>query len=173
MIRLPISAPLCIVLVFNVDSVSGRRGSSRVSGELCLCPCPPGWLSFGDRYFKHIGTQKTWADVEIECIKLDGNLASVHSEEENTFLLQLINSIKASYTWIGGSDSEKEGTWLWSDGSQLDFTKWGNGQPDNYGVENCIKTPGNLNIGGVFLTEMYIIRLLDAERRRMPPELRM
>ncbi|XP_069046936.1 galactose-specific lectin nattectin-like [Lepisosteus oculatus] len=108
---------------------------TRVNGELCQCPCPPGWVSFGDRCFQYIGTEKTWADAELECTRLRGNLASVHNEEEEAFLLQLIKSNKATSTWLGGSDSVKEGTWLWSYGSLLDYTKWNNGGPNNYQVK--------------------------------------
>ncbi|MBN3314606.1 AJL2 protein, partial [Atractosteus spatula] len=92
----------------TLPAVSGRLGANTAHVELCKCPCPPGWVSFANRCFQYIGTEKTWADAEMECIKLGGNLASVHSEEENTLLLQLIKSNKTSNTWIGGSDGEKE-----------------------------------------------------------------
>ena len=42
-------------------------------------------------------------------------------------------------TWIGGTDKEKEGCWVWSDGSPLVWTEWYPGQPDNYDSdEHCM-----------------------------------
>ncbi|XP_072326957.1 C-type lectin lectoxin-Enh6-like [Scyliorhinus torazame] len=41
-------------------------------------------------------------------------------------------------TWIGLHDFFKEGTFLWTDGSSIDFTKWNLGEPNNnLGNEDC------------------------------------
>ena len=41
----------------------------------------------------------------------------------------------------------KEGTWLWSDGSELDDTRWSRGQPDNgSGTEHCMEMYLGTNI---------------------------
>nr|XP_015209622.1 PREDICTED: ladderlectin-like [Lepisosteus oculatus] len=116
--------------------VSGSKNKE----ELCQDVCPPGWVSFANRCFQYIGIEKTWADAEMDCIELGGNLASVHSEEEETFLLHLIVSKRATSTWLGGSDGEQEGKWLWSDGSKWAFTKWNAWEPNNSGTENCLLT---------------------------------
>ncbi|XP_015209614.1 lactose-binding lectin l-2-like [Lepisosteus oculatus] len=133
MIHLPASALLCLVLVLTVDSEDGK-------GEQCQGTCPPGWESFRNRCFQYVAQEKPWAEAETECIRLGGNLASVHSEEENTFLVQLIKSKRPYPAWLGGSDCQKEGTWLWSDGSKWDYTKWNPTEPNSSGVENCIHT---------------------------------
>ncbi|KTF82970.1 hypothetical protein cypCar_00026708 [Cyprinus carpio] len=33
--------------------------------------------------------------------------------------------------------SQKEGEWLWTDGTPFDYTHWAPGQPDNLQSENC------------------------------------
>ncbi|XP_069047250.1 lactose-binding lectin l-2-like [Lepisosteus oculatus] len=130
MIRLPTTVLLCIVFTLSVDSVLGK-----------VCQrCPSGWVSFQDRCFQHFAQAKIWADAEVDCIRYGGNLASVHSEVEHNFLLQLIKSRGANPTWLGGSDCVKEGRWLWSDGSKWDYSKWDPPEPNNLDVENCLLT---------------------------------
>uniref|UniRef100_A0A4W6EUB7 C-type lectin domain-containing protein n=1 Tax=Lates calcarifer TaxID=8187 RepID=A0A4W6EUB7_LATCA len=87
-----------------------------------------------------------WVDAEHACIKVGGNLASIHSPEENVFLAQLIERVTGHrlHTWIGGHDAVREGTWLWSDGTEFDYVRWSLGEPNNYGIEHCIE----MNWGG-------------------------
>mmetsp|Transcript_3693 Transcript_3693/g.4706 ORF Transcript_3693/g.4706 Transcript_3693/m.4706 type:complete len:1076 (-) Transcript_3693:128-3355(-) len=62
-----------------------------------------------------------------------GDLASIHSKQENDFLQTLSDS---ETSWIGGrrminyTDKNNE-MWTWSDGSDWDYTKWSEGDPDN------------------------------------------
>ena len=63
-----------------------------------------------------------------------GYLASVHSHEENAFILQLTDG----NPWLGGSDLDTEGEWVWSDGTPWDFSPWGRDQPNNrFGNQDC------------------------------------
>ena len=41
------------------------------------------------------------------------------------------------HVYIGLTDQNEEGQWRWTDGSELGFTKWGKGQPDNWNDEDC------------------------------------
>ena len=66
-------------------------------------------------------------------------LASIHNAEENNAALNM--RIATLYTWIGGTDADEEGTWIWLDNSSFNFTDWGVAgtvQPDNKnGNQNC------------------------------------
>ena len=55
--------------------------------------------------------------AEANCLKEGASLASIHSEEENNFLLDLA---KGNSYWIGGYP--KDSSWVWSDFTDLDFT---------------------------------------------------
>ncbi|KAJ8253316.1 hypothetical protein GJAV_G00211530, partial [Gymnothorax javanicus] len=108
--------------------------------EYCQGPCPAGWVYNNLRCFKYFTEQMTWIDAEIHCRNLGGNLASEDSERDHQFLkaLQKRNDHRNIPFWIGLSDRHKEGTWIWSDGSPLLFTKWNPLQPRNYGNnEHC------------------------------------
>ncbi|KAJ8337091.1 hypothetical protein SKAU_G00383110 [Synaphobranchus kaupii] len=102
--------------------------------------CPPGWTEFNERCFKFISGSTNWADAEINCQNIGGNLASVHSEEEYAFIRQLVKQHDSSQPtfWLGLSDHYKEGTWLWSDGSRVDFTLWNPGEPNNVGLTDAL-----------------------------------
>uniref|UniRef100_A0A3B3CH32 C-type lectin domain-containing protein n=1 Tax=Oryzias melastigma TaxID=30732 RepID=A0A3B3CH32_ORYME len=102
--------------------------------------CPPFWNSYGNRCYKYVATPMTWGDAELHCVSQGANLVSVQSHGEDTFVHTLIRNFDPAQpaTWIGLSDAQKEGVWLWSDGSKITFQAWSTGQPDNYkGKEHC------------------------------------
>uniref|UniRef100_A0A8P4JVY1 C-type lectin domain-containing protein n=2 Tax=Dicentrarchus labrax TaxID=13489 RepID=A0A8P4JVY1_DICLA len=107
-----------------------------------------GWTGYKGSCFHYIPTAMTWARAEKNCQSMGANLASVHSAEEYHELQRMIVSITHAYreTWIGGSDAQEEGVWLWSDGSSFNyrhcggFDNWGGKQhclQMNYGGQKC------------------------------------
>ncbi|XP_023133846.2 lactose-binding lectin l-2-like [Amphiprion ocellaris] len=111
--------------------------------------CPMFWYSFNGRCYKYIATRMTWADAELHCVSEGANLVSIHSTDEQNFVNSLIKNFDPArtWTWIGLSDLHKEGRWMWSDGSRVDFVLWDNGQPNNYDrQQHC----GDTNNGAEF-----------------------
>ncbi|XP_030259771.1 lactose-binding lectin l-2-like [Sparus aurata] len=102
--------------------------------------CPMFWYNFNGRCYKYVATHLTWADAELQCLSQGANLVSIHSPEENDFVKFLIQNFDSAqgHTWIGLSDIHKEGRWMWSDGSVVDFVFWNGGEPNNGGGnEDC------------------------------------
>ncbi|KAK9526949.1 hypothetical protein VZT92_015621 [Zoarces viviparus] len=95
--------------------------------------CPMFWYSFNGRCYKYVSTRMTWADAELYCVSQRANLVSIHSLEEQNFIRFLIKNFDPAEgrTWIGLSDTQKEGTWMWSDGSAVKFVFWNRGEPNN------------------------------------------
>jgi len=106
--------------------------------------------------------ERTWDDAKTECVAKSGALASVHSEEEWTFVKGMIPS-GVTGVWLGGSDKATEGTWVWTDGSpeivqialklqvgvkldyqtevlysKVTFTDWYGPNPDGSTRANCL-----------------------------------
>ncbi|KAL3285470.1 hypothetical protein HHI36_000002 [Cryptolaemus montrouzieri] len=70
-------------------------------------------------------------------------LLSIMTREENDLILTYLYNFSKNLVdlWTSGSDLGEEGTFVWlSTGKGLNFTYWGNGQPDNAGNdENCLE----------------------------------
>lgn len=89
----------------------------------------------------------TWTSASAAALLTGGNLASVNSAEEDTFVKSVLNRYQELWTqeprqdalngpWIGlfqpqGSD-EPRGGWTWADGSDISFNGWHPTQPDNF-----------------------------------------
>ncbi|XP_059206529.1 lactose-binding lectin l-2-like [Centropristis striata] len=102
--------------------------------------CPMFWYSFNGRCYKYVATDMTWADAELHCLSQRANLVSIHSQGEQNFVKSLVKNFDHAegYTWIGITDIHKEGSWMWSDGSVVNFVFWHPTQPDNTaGNEHC------------------------------------
>ncbi|XP_033108741.1 uncharacterized protein LOC117110226 [Anneissia japonica] len=86
-------------------------------------------------------------NAEYSCQALGGALVSINSAEEHTFVLALVEQITTNKApWIGYTDREAEGVWVWSDGTMEDgYYDWDTDQPDNLGSdgEDCAVIKAN------------------------------
>ena len=105
--------------------------------------CQQGWISNGKSCYKLFTSSKTWENAKEECKKWNARLVKVESSEENDFIkTELLPTDEDDNYWIGLSDSDNEGDWMWTDGTQLDsdgYKNWGDNQPDNEkDKQNCV-----------------------------------
>uniref|UniRef100_A0A8C1C6P6 C-type lectin domain-containing protein n=1 Tax=Cyprinus carpio carpio TaxID=630221 RepID=A0A8C1C6P6_CYPCA len=98
--------------------------------------CQYGWTNFGVQCYKFFSRSTSWITAEKNCIDQHANLASVHNEQENNFLMGLLPST-TTRCWLGVQDAVEEGQWLWSDGTPYDYSNWCSNEPNNLNVENC------------------------------------
>ncbi|XP_038058458.1 perlucin-like protein [Patiria miniata] len=105
--------------------------------------CPLNWEKFGSScYF--FNTHKTsWDCANTICKQVGGDLASIESAEENTFILDIINKeggCDNGMVWIGLNDKETEGTFIWTSSNKpITFNGWNGGEPNGSGNENCVE----------------------------------
>ena len=71
------------------------------------------------------------------CKQHGANLASIHSAQENEFVRSLTGGKSAVF--VGLTDTDIEGTFVWSDGSTVSYTNWGDSEPDDdFGIGDCV-----------------------------------
>lgn len=74
-------------------------------------------------------------DARNSAMALGGHLAVITSQEENDFLTERTDGTPA---YIGFSDREMEGSFIWETGEEPVFTNWNEGEPNNSGNEDFV-----------------------------------
>ncbi|CAG2245548.1 unnamed protein product [Mytilus edulis] len=99
--------------------------------------CPNGWLKNENKCYYFSDELNTWTDAKIACEAEEGMLVEVDSKCENEFVKM---SASESNYWLGGTDEQEEGVWIWSHSQNvITFTDWRNGEPSNHhSNEHCL-----------------------------------
>ena len=95
---------------------------------------------YGDDKYEIVETPMTWSEADAYAKSKGAILVKIETAEQNTWLKDFLKSVDttaadgggAIYSWLGGTDSVAEGTWLWGDGTQVPLNDsgsiwWGNG----------------------------------------------
>ncbi|XP_071264042.1 C-type lectin domain family 4 member E-like isoform X3 [Salvelinus alpinus] len=93
------------------------------------------WQKFESSWYFLSTETKTWKESREDCLERGADLVIINSDKEQEFLFNLKKRV-----WIGLTDSVKEGTWKWVDGTPLTTGYWYDKQPDNAGPtgnEDC------------------------------------
>ena len=91
---------------------------------------------------------KNWEDAQDHCKKLNknANLVTIKSEDEQNFLLQLINAFgEPKRAWIG-----MKAVLEWYDSSNPEYTNWASGEPDGQATNPCVWMYGEDKPQGVW-----------------------
>lgn len=90
-------------------------------------------VCFNGHYYKVYNGQSSWEDAAAFCQSMGGHLATITSEEENTYLHDYLVSMGLSGAYFGFSDVNIEGKWVWCTGEEVTFTNWDSSEPNNEG----------------------------------------
>ena len=103
-----------------------------------------------------------WTTAEANAVSLGGHLVSINSQEEQDFIKQnfIDNDLSNDVgKWIGLTDKDIESNWTWTDGTDITFTNWQPGKPNDnrtdetsiysadYGLITTPSTPWNSEHG--------------------------
>ncbi|XP_077170142.1 snaclec rhodocetin subunit delta-like isoform X2 [Paroedura picta] len=132
------------------DSSEESASSSSSSPSASTCPCTQGccergWFQYRDACYKAVFESKMWHDAEEHCLAHESHLASIHSHEEDNFILHVMRN-QRSY-WIGaqGTRQGNEWQWTWTDQSPFEYKASVTICGFN---EHCYLTAGRINDQG-------------------------
>jgi hypothetical protein len=117
----------------------------------------PEVLGPNGRCFMVTSTLLSWADARLACQarRAGWDLASIRDDAVNQFM----NDLGAGEAWIGASDADDEGRWVWVDdgtpfwngngdtGSAIDsaYENWNSDEPNGNNNSACARLVGNAN----------------------------
>ncbi|PWA28181.1 hypothetical protein CCH79_00021047, partial [Gambusia affinis] len=98
------------------------------------------WEKYGGSLYYFSTTKSSWTDSRRSCIDRGSDLVKIDSREEQMFLEIRVRDLMEDDLekfWIGLTDSEEEGRWLWVDGSPLDKSLmfWMPWEPNDWKME--------------------------------------
>lgn len=92
-----------------------------------------------------------WREAYKFCEQQGGHLVTINSENEQSFLYNLINEKSTgSFLWLGATDSYEEGKWKWITGNSILYQNWADNEPNNSNDEDYMvlyKSSGKWNDG--------------------------
>ncbi|NXJ05511.1 MBL protein, partial [Odontophorus gujanensis] len=92
-------------------------------------------VNVGKKMFVSTGKKHNFETGKSLCAKAGSVLASPRNEAENTALKDLVNPSKQAY--IGISDAQTEGKFMYLSGGPLTYSNWRPGEPNNLKNEDC------------------------------------
>ncbi|XP_072925303.1 uncharacterized protein [Hemitrygon akajei] len=103
-----------------------------------LWRCPTEWIWFRESCYQFSSSAQSWTEAQRHCASVDAHLVVINNAEEQDFLRRTLQN----RCWIGLSDAESEGDWMWVDGTDYSssLTNWDEGEPNNEGdTEDCVE----------------------------------
>jgi len=85
-----------------------------------------GSVYFGGHRYRVIQSSLSWHEAVAHCASIGAHLVTVNSSDENAFIWQLL-----PWGWLGASDEECEGDWVWVTEEPFSYTNWAIGEPNN------------------------------------------
>lgn len=121
------------VVSTNLNSVSDTTAAFTINGVLGDIPNQGAYRYAGNHngknYYVSLATQ-SWTAARTTALSNGGQLATVSSTAQNKFFQ---SNLTTSNGWIGLSDAISEGNFTWNNGTQLSYSNWQSGEPNNFG----------------------------------------
>jgi Lectin C-type domain len=119
---------ITLILGFGYTKINAQ-------GEECIIP----GYTFGGNYEGHsyyISNELAiWMEAKALAESIGGHLATISDANENAFVVEIVDDAYLwDYAWIGLTDEDVEGVYVWVTGEPLIYTNWGSpgGAEDDY-----------------------------------------
>jgi Lectin C-type domain len=91
----------------------------------------------------------SWSEARTTCAGFGGDLSILYSRAEHVALLADLEALGFTIElWLGASDIDSEGDWVWIDGTPLPapYSDWKSGEPNNDNGEDCLEMQGSSGV---------------------------
>ena len=109
-------------------------------------PCEEGWQLLGHHCNRIFPDALPYHQAQQDCMMQGGNLGSIHSTNFNAFMKDQFSQLmtEARGMWIGMMYKGASKGWEWEDDSEVSYTKWDQGEPNNWEgrQEDCVEFLG-------------------------------
>jgi hypothetical protein len=133
-----------------------QRETTRLRLDMLQIGCPQHWMAGNLTCYRlPLHRKLDWFQADEVCERIGGHLAILDTEEENSFVSQLLNETRSNENlgleniWIGGFSAGQAGTWHWVNGKAVRYTNWKT-EPDAGNVtsenEHCLDWSGVWNV---------------------------
>ncbi|XP_030285836.1 CD209 antigen-like protein E isoform X1 [Sparus aurata] len=126
---------LCVLQAILNITLRLALSEPTTKGETPDISCPQDWMMFGSSCYYISSQRRNWDNSRQDCLQREADLVIINSKVEQAFLTGFTMA-----AWVGMTDREEEGSWMWVDGTPVnkDRLQWAKGQPDGaYGGEDC------------------------------------
>ncbi|XP_066536475.1 macrophage mannose receptor 1-like [Hoplias malabaricus] len=106
--------------------------------------CTTPWIPYSGHCYHLYRTRKTWLEAKDTCRREGGDLLSVFSVEEQSFVISQLGYLKTDEVWIGLNDLKTAMLFEWSDHSSVPFVLWNVNEPSHDATlkEDCVSMRG-------------------------------
>ncbi|XP_070535376.1 macrophage mannose receptor 1-like isoform X2 [Ptychodera flava] len=134
--------------------------------------CPTGWIESESNCFKVFNADDNrkrslnWHGSSEYCRKMNANLASFSSLDQEILIFRVAKVARFEVVWIGLNDIDTEGNYVWSDGSNVNYTNWG-GMRLGYQsyITDCVASQSLLRMGRALEVTMWRLRPCNSNVR--------
>ncbi|XP_022258394.1 uncharacterized protein LOC111089711 [Limulus polyphemus] len=105
--------------------------------NICYVDCPEEYHRYKTSCFRVFNVENNFEDSRLQCKNEGGKLAVIKDSQTFDFVKSLL-MIDTVYYWIGISDKQQEGVWVFEDGTLATYefmtsnNIWATNKPDNY-----------------------------------------
>ncbi|XP_013388918.1 C-type mannose receptor 2-like [Lingula anatina] len=102
--------------------------------------CQEDWALYRDHCYRVFEDKNTWSQAKGSCRRMGGDLASILTANENSFVTSLAGEedVDPSEFWTGLNAGRNTNQYEWSDGSSVTVTYWAANEPDLHSREHCV-----------------------------------
>ena len=98
----------------------------------------------GEDRYAIVPGERTWKQAKTHAESLGGHLATITSPQEHQRVVEQIGQQLPDKLWLGATDENSEGTWLWVTGETWQWSNWyRQSEPNNmWGTQHYLHTKG-------------------------------